>query len=235
MGNASDSSETFPYIGTELEAFSYARNWKDYLHKRMKPFIKGDVLEVGAGIGNNTDLFSKTPHTSWTCIEPDAQLAARIPRVGNREVIVSTLASVSDRRVDSILYIDVLEHIEDDAAEMTMAAQCLKPGGHLMVLVPAHQWLFSPMDAAIGHFRRYDRKAMRAAAPKQGVKLLSMHYLDAVGKAASLANRVLLKSSAPSVSQIKFWDTYMVPVSTAVDGVFGYQFGKSLLAIWRKD
>ena len=103
MGNASDLSETFPYIGTELEAFSYARNWKDYLHKRMKPFIKGDVLEVGAGIGNNTDLFSKTPHTSWTCIEPDAQLATRIPRVSNREVIVSTLASVSDRRVDSIL------------------------------------------------------------------------------------------------------------------------------------
>jgi SAM-dependent methyltransferase len=225
---------SFPYIGTELEAFSHARNWKRYLHRKTAPFIGGHVLEVGAGIGNNTDLFSTTPNTSWTCLEPDEELAPRIPRTANREVLVNTIAGVATRKFDSILYIDVLEHIEDDAEEMQRAAECLRPGGHLVVLVPAHQWLFSPMDDAIGHFRRYNRTNMMAAAPKSGASLVKLQYLDSVGMAASLANRMLLKSSQPSVSQIQFWDSYMVPVSTVIDGLFGYHVGKSLLAVWRK-
>jgi SAM-dependent methyltransferase len=225
---------SLPYIGTELEAFSHARNWKQYLHGKMEPYIQGDVLEVGTGIGNNTALFSQTPHSSWTCIEPDAELAARIPPCANREVIVSTLASVKNRKFDTIMYIDVLEHIEDDAGEVQMACQCLRPGGHLVILVPAHQWLYSPMDDAIGHFRRYNRTNMMAAAPRQGAKLVTMQYLDSVGMVASLGNRMLLKASAPSVQQIQFWDSYMVPISAAIDGLFGGTLGKSLLAVWQK-
>jgi protein-L-isoaspartate O-methyltransferase len=235
VGKTRSDMSSFPYIGTELEAFSHARNWKRYLHRKMEQFIHGDVLEVGTGIGNNTSLFSESPHSHWTCLEPDGELAERIPRVQNREVIVSTISSVAGRRFDSILYIDVLEHIEDDGGEMQQAYDCLKPGGHLVILVPAHQWLFSPMDTAIGHFRRYNRTNMTAAAPKQtGAQLVTMDYLDSVGMAASLGNRLLLKASAPSVKQIQFWDSYMVPISTAVDGMFGHRIGKSLLAVWRK-
>jgi SAM-dependent methyltransferase len=226
--------QEFPYIGTELEAFSHARGWKKHLHTLMAPYITGDVLEVGAGIGNNTALFSTTKHRSWTCLEPDAQLAARVPRADGREVIVSTIRAVSDRRFDSILYIDVLEHIEDDGEEMRMAAGVLRPGGHLAILVPAHQWLFSRMDEAIGHFRRYNRQMLLRAAEGSGLELVSLRYHDSVGMAASLANRLLLHEAQPKVGQIRFWDSYMVPVSKVVDPLMGYHVGKSLLGIWRK-
>jgi hypothetical protein len=148
---------------------------------------------------------------------------------------VSTIAGVTGRQFDSIVYIDVLEHIEEDTRELQLASACLRPGGHLVVLVPAHQWLFSPMDEAIGHFRRYNRGNLTAAGAEAGANLVRMEYLDAVGMAASLANRFLLRAEAPGVGQIKFWDTYMVPVSTAVDGIFGHRLGKSLLGVWRKD
>lgn len=74
----------------------------------------------------------------------------------------TTLAALPrDSRFDTILYIDVLEHIADDRAELVEAARRLNPGGYLVVLSPAHQWLFTAFDAAIGHVRRYTAKSLR--------------------------------------------------------------------------
>ena len=88
----------------------------------------------------------------------------------------------------------MLEHIEDDAAEVRRAAEALAPGGHLLALSPAQPWLFSPFDAEIGHFRRYTKKSFAALAPP-GLTAVKLVYLDSVGMAASLANRLLLRSS----------------------------------------
>lgn len=229
------STEPFSYLGQELESYSHAEKWKAYLHGKLRPYLKGDVLEVGAGIGSNAKFFSASEFTSWLCLEPDETLATRIPRADRRDVKIGTIQSLPlEARFDSILYIDVLEHIEDDTAEMQLATQLLKPGGHLIVLVPAHQWLYSPMDDAVGHFRRYSRKSLLATAPAAELQLQMAWYLDSVGIAASLANRLLLRHSKPSVEQIRFWDNYLIPVSMAIDKVLGHNIGKSALAIWQK-
>jgi hypothetical protein len=134
---------------------------------------------------------------------------------------------------DTILYIDVLEHIESDHAEVQRAIQHLNPNGVLIVLSPAHQWLFTPFDQAIGHFRRYSKHMLKQIEPKDAV-LERIIYLDSVGMLLSLGNKLLLKQSMPTVKQILFWDRWVVPVSKVLDRLLMFRVGKSIVGIWRK-
>lgn len=229
----------YAYPGGELELFEHARNWKRYWAARIRPFLGETVAEVGAGIGANTrNLISSRAH--WTCLEPDSALAARIEQLIERgqlgtncAVRATTLAALPPTsRFDTILYIDVLEHITDDRAELAEAANRLKPEGYLVVLSPAHQWLFTPFDSAIGHVRRYTVKSLRALSPP-GLRPRLFQYLDSVGMLASLANVLVLKASMPTQVQIRFWDRVMVPMSRVLDPLTGFRAGKSVLAVWQ--
>jgi SAM-dependent methyltransferase len=140
----------------------------------------------------------------------------------------------ADARFDAVLYVDVLEHIEDDAAELAAAARVLRAGGVLIVLAPAHEWLYSPFDRAIGHYRRYTRRSLAAVAPA-GLRRLVLRYLDSVGLLASAGNRFLLRKSLPTVRDIARWDQLMVPLSRRLDPWLGYRLGKSVVGIWRAD
>jgi len=224
------------YAGSELEIFEKAVHWKRYFTRHMAPFITGEVLEAGAGIGANVKIFAHLPFRRWTCMEPDRamepQLRSSLPDPSRYDVVIGTLEDLPNRRFDTILYVDVLEHIEDDRLEMARAAAHLSPGGCVIVLAPAHQWLFTPFDAAIGHFRRYSKGTLAAAAPP-GMKREKLIYLDTVGLAASAANRLFLKSAMPTHTQIQTWDRLMVPVSCVLDPLLGHRMGKSVLGVWR--
>ena len=126
-----------------------------------------------------------------------------------------------------------LEHIEDDRAELAVAQRHLRPGGHLVVIAPAHQWLFSEFDTAVGHFRRYSRGSLQAVVPKDMGRVM-LRYMDALGIALSAANRLLLRSSAPTPAQIRTWDGLVVPVSRLVDPLFFWRVGKSVTGVWRQ-
>jgi SAM-dependent methyltransferase len=205
----------------------------------MRQFIRGDVLEVGAGIGSNTRYLDTGRLGRFVCLEPDTQLAGRLEdelRSGTRkyEAVRGTLESMpAQEQFDTLCYIDVLEHIEDDRAELDRAATHLRPGGRVIVLSPAHQRLFTPFDAAIGHFRRYNRTMVRALSPV-GLELESCRYLDSVGLAASAANLWLLKQSMPTREQLHFWDTFIVPISRVMDRLLLHSLGKTIVAVWRK-
>lgn len=227
------------YPGEELDAFALAGKWKRYWASLVRPFLGCSVLEVGAGIGTNTQMLCGAGHSRWVCLEPDPKLLSELrrrltisPPAGCWESRLGTLADLGpDERFDAIVYIDVLEHLDDDAAELEKANRHLNPGGRLVVLAPAHGWLFSPFDAAIGHRRRYTRKTLTAAAPRKMTRLC-LRYLDAVGMSASLLNRLMLRQRTPSERQILFWDRVMVPISRRLDPLFRYRLGKSLLGVW---
>ena len=226
----------FRYAGSELDLFKKARNWKAYWRARIAGFVHGEVLEVGAGIGANTLTLSTLAYERWTCLEPDAVLAARIelPPGGRHETVIGTIVDLAaGAKFDVILYIDVLEHIEDDRGEMARAAARLKPGGVLIVMSPAHPFLFTPFDAAIGHFRRYTRASLRQTAPAS-LSLETLVYLDAAGMLASLGNRLLLQSAMPTERQILTWDRLLVPVSRLIDPILAGRVGKNVLAVWRR-
>jgi SAM-dependent methyltransferase len=229
------------YPGTELQLFAAAVNWKRYSLGPLRRFLTGDVLEVGAGPGNNTPFLISDAARSWLCLEPDADLAREIagqvaagrlpPKVSVR---VGTTQDLPERSAhDAILYVDVLEHIADHRAELERAVRLLRPNGHLIVLAPAHQWLYSPFDEAIGHFRRYSRRELAALAPAE-LKLQQAYCLDSVGLLLSLGNRFVSRQARPQQSQILFWDRWVVPASKLLDPLLGHALGKTVVACWRK-
>jgi hypothetical protein len=238
-----DMGDAHRYSGTELEMFRDAVNWKAYVASVIGPYLHGHVLEVGAGIGTTTSVLCASDRTgpieTWTCLEPDAAFATSLTD-SIRQGVLPPLCSVNNGTVDSlsandrfdtIIYIDVLEHIENDRKELEAAAAHLSLNGRLVVLSPAHQWLFSPFDTAIGHYRRYDRVSLLAAAPR-AVQAMDCRYLDCLGALASMGNRLLLRERIPTPAQIWLWDRIMVPLSRVIDPMIGHRFGKTVVAVW---
>ncbi len=229
----------FRYQGSELELFARAVNWKRYWSAQVRPHLGPRVLEVGAGIGANTPYLNHGA-AEWVCLEPDRKMAEELAAAVNNgaipasRVIAGTISALpAIPRFDSVLYIDVLEHIEDDAAELARAAERLHSGGKIIMVGPAHAWLFSEFDRSIGHFRRYSPRAVRALHCP-ALELVSVRQLDLVGIMASIANRWALRQTMPNPGQIAVWDRCMVPLSRALDPLFFHRFGKSIMAVWQR-
>lgn len=229
------------YVGDELTVFQDAVNWKSYFRRSLAPYIRGDVLEVGAGMGGTTRILCDGTQKSWLCLEPDPALVEKLEAFGREqpyalapEVVVGSLTSLDSKRTfDTVLYIDVLEHIEDDRAELERASARLRANGHLIVLSPAFQFLFSEFDKAVGHYRRYTAKTLAAVFPTS-LKRERLFYLDSVGMMTSLVNRFLLKQGTPNAGQIKLWDRAIVPISRVVDPLLLRSFGRSVIGVYRK-
>lgn len=228
----------YSYVGSELELFIKATRWKNYWSSRVRPFVRGNVLDVGAGLGATFDYLGDSAER-WTCLEPDPALCEQLRgRVANHprppRVQCGTLDTIDKaERFDSIVYIDVLEHIENDRAEVERAVQHLAPGGSLIVLSPAMPFLFSPFDQSVGHFRRYTAASLKAVAAP-GLSLEDWFYLDGLGVLASLFARVA-KRSAPTQAQIATWDKLIVPVSRVTDALTSHSFGRTIIMVWTKD
>jgi SAM-dependent methyltransferase len=231
----------FKYTGEELNIFEQANNWKAYWTVTIRRHIGNRILEVGAGIGSNTFVLKDVECERWVCIEPDSVLCKKIEDkkrsglLSNKiEVINGTISDIPDfEKFDTILYLDVLEHIENDSAELRVAFNLLSDNGKIIILSPAHNFLFSPFDQKIGHFRRYNKKDITEIIPEKA-SLLELKYFDSIGLFASLGNKLILKKADPSNAQIAFWDRAIIPISRFVDPLIAYSAGKSILAIIEK-
>lgn len=229
------------YVGNELELFAEARNWKRYWSGKLVRYVGSRVLDVGAGLGATSRLLASRGFDRYLALEPDPELAGRIRSEVDRAqlpgivtVQVGTTADLPPTPAfDTILYIDVLEHIADDAGELERASRLLQPGGRILVLAPAHQWLYSPFDAAVGHVRRYTRHTLLAAKPAS-LDCEGAFYLDSVGLLASAANRWIFKASLPTPAQIGLWDRVMVPASRWTDRITGGSLGKTVVGVFRR-
>jgi SAM-dependent methyltransferase len=229
------------YTGGELDLFSLATNWKRYVKAEIAQYLVGHVLEVGAGIGATTAALHDGTAQRWVCLEPDFGNAKRLRAAiterrchATTTVIVGSLRALAEQpSFDCVLYVDVLEHIHDDRLQIAKAARLVRIGGHLVVLSPAHEWLFSEFDKQIGHLRRYNKKQLQSLMPLGWVEKKTV-YLDSVGVLLSLGNALALRQAMPSRLQISIWDRFCVPVSQIVDRLLWGRFGKSVLAVWHK-
>ena len=159
----------FKYLGAELELFAVVRNWKTYWSNQIRPYIAGDVLEVGAGIGANTQYLNRGNARRWVCLEPDpllaAQLSSKLEQTkiqSTYEVVCGTLQTLQDEQFDTIIYIDVLEHIEDDERGAGASGRAFAAGGPddcFIARAPRPVYRVRRCDRS---FRRYDRRMCRA-------------------------------------------------------------------------
>lgn len=233
-----EQKKTYAYPGDELALFAGAVRYKRYMAECIKPYIFGNVLEVGGGIGANIPFLLHDAVERWDCLEPDLSLLEKVPScVGGKAVnkINSTIANV-DSAYNVVLYVDVLEHIANDREEMRCAAAHLLANGKrrskIIIVSPAHQHLYSPFDKKIGHVRRYSKASLSALMPQGFTK--KIFFIDSSGYFLSLGNRLLLKQSIPTKKQIDFWDTVIVSLSKISDRLLLNKFGKTIIAIFEK-
>jgi len=235
-------ADPYDYVGSELTVFRHARTWKSYWSSQIRPFVAGRVLEVGAGLGANSEYLAAAGVSQLVRMEPDpslaCQLAASAPaleaggiRVEDRVGTLRTCAP--HEQFQTILYIDVLEHIEDDRSEVALAARHLAREGHLVVLAPAFQALYSPFDRAIGHYRRYTAAGLRRLTPAP-LHVVTTFYLDGPGALLSFGNRLLLRHASPTTAQIAFWDRRIVPIARVTDRATRRLFGRSVVCVWQR-
>lgn len=234
---AADSNT--PCADGELVLFSLAKNWKRYVKTQIQSYLIGDVLEVGAGIGATTAALHDDRARRWVCLEPDVRRANQLQvtlteQLGIVSVIVGSLSALADRpSFDCVLYVDVLEHIRDDQSQIYDCARLVRAGGYIVVLAPAHPWLFSKFDQNVGHLRRYDKARLQSLMPA-GWSKKKLAYLDSVGILLCLGNAFVLRQAIPSRLQIFVWDRLCVPLSQVLDRLLFGTLGKSVLAVWQR-
>lgn len=231
----------YEYIGEELELFKNCRNWKRYLFQSLFQNLEGDLncVEVGSGIGSNsTYIINKSE--SYIGIEPDRKLvnvaSSLYPNTRFYVGLVDELSSLNEN-FNAILYIDVLEHIEDDVSEIIKAWSFLPDKGKLLINVPAHQFLFSNFDSSVGHFRRYSRREILKKISGLGpsAKIQKIQYLDSIGFFLSFASKIFLSQSQKiNLQKVRTWDR-LISVSKWIDLFTLNRMGKSLVVVVEKN
>jgi hypothetical protein len=201
----------------------------------LSNYLYGDILEVGAGIGTNVPYLWNEHICTWTCLEPDYILAEQIEKNVKYPItkIVGTTLDICNKKIkyDCLIYIDVLEHIEDDDMELDRAFNLLDKQGRIILLLPAHQSLYSSFDRQVGHFRRYNKKMIMKLVSRYTEKIKDFRYLDSIGYFLSIVNRYILGQNLPTQKQIRFWNNVIISFSQMIDPLIGYSFGKSCLVV----
>ena len=226
--------EHYPKIATER--FDNANFHIKYCLSIIKKYIKGDIIEVGAGCGSFTRRYYHPNLKNIILTEKDLNniniLKETFKDNNNVKVLHSSIDEIDDN-FDSILYFHVLEHIEEDLVEIENAKKKLNDGGHLIIMVPAHQKIYGNLDKAVGHFRRYEKNFFKRDL--LDLKLIDFKYLDTLGYFLYYLNKVFYKNETyPSDLKIFLWDKIFTPITIFVDFITRYNFGKCIIAVYKK-
>jgi len=223
------------YSGHEnLLVMQHARNYNHFLGALIRQNNAGanTLVDFGAGVGALAQGVR-----AWArrlvCVEPDAA-QMRILREAGFEV-AADLSSLEDASVDFVYSINVLEHITQDVDALAQIFSKLRPGGRLLVYVPALQWLYTSMDTAVGHIRRYHKEDLVQKLQSVGYTLTRSEYVDCLGVPATLAYKWLGSSTGHiNLGALKTYDRFIFPVSRVLDKLFGSLLGKNLLVVCEK-
>jgi SAM-dependent methyltransferase len=189
----------------------------------------GRVLDFGAGSGTFAGQIARAGR-NVVCMEPDDVLRAMLREAGL--AAVGSFEELEDGAFDYVYSLNVLEHIDDDSAALRDLRAKLRPGGRLLLYVPAFAILYSSMDRKVGHRRRYRRAGLIRLVQEAGYEVRTARYADSLGFLASLAYRVIGNDSGDlDARQIRLYDRYALPVSLLLDRVCCRIAGKNLLLV----
>jgi trans-aconitate methyltransferase len=220
----------------EFEALKQAENYRKRLLLEFGPHLKGDVIEVGAGIGQITTQVAALPSVkSVLAIEPDPDFCALFKAgVPDIPVIRGTVTALSpDSDWDAIVSINVLEHIKEDAEELARYAKLLsKRKGRLCLFVPARPEIYAPIDKDFGHFRRYVKADLAKKLSDAGFTPVRLQYFNVTGYFAWWLNFCVFKKRHFEVGSVRLYDRVIFPVTSTIESWLpAPPFGQSLLAV----
>ena len=225
------------YPREATERFDNANFHINYCLLFIKRFLKGNVLEVGAGCGSFTRNYLNKKIDSLLLTDLDKNNIHELnQKFKNNSKIKITSKKLNNikKKFDTIIYLHVLEHIKNDKSEIKFALKKLKKNGILIIMVPAHQKIYSNLDKAVGHFRRYDFKFFKKNF--KSLETVNIKFLDSMGYFLYYLNKIFFKKEIyPSKFKIFIWDKFFTPLTMIVDFLSGYRFGKCILAIYKKN
>jgi SAM-dependent methyltransferase len=220
----------------EFRALSEANNYRAALAREFAPFLSGKVIEIGAGVGQMTQVLQRAPGiTDFLAVEPDSRFhSAFAVSNPNTRLFKGIARDVPERNGwNTLVSINVLEHIEDDTAELREWHTLLsEAGGHLCLFVPARPEIYAPLDKDFGHFRRYTKPRLRIKLQEAGFKIRSIRYFNSLGYFAWWFSFCLFQRRSFDVRSVRAYDRLIFPVIYALESrICRPPFGQSLIVV----
>jgi len=215
-----------------------ATRYFEWQARLVKPELGRRVVEVGCGTGNFTGHL--LDHEFVVALDIESSFVERVRERFPGRTNLHTLAAspgtdefsaLARFMPDSCVCLNVLEHIEDDAAALASMASILRRGGSVVLMVPAFQALYGPIDRNSGHFRRYTRGSLTRLAESVGLEVRSVRFMNSVGMLGWWMNARVWRREKQSAGQIEFFDRWVVPAISRLEEVAPPPFGQSLLAV----
>jgi SAM-dependent methyltransferase len=230
------------YAADDLETMSEARNYQAHVFGLVRPYVGSTVLEVGCGIGTMTRQLIETARRV-VCIEPNLNCATRareaLPSDDRVTIRVAhleecTRAELQQPKFDTVVCVNVLEHIEDDVRALALFRDVVAAtGGHVLIFVPAVQAIYGPHDAALGHHRRYSKRMLRAAFADAGLDVVAMRYTNPIGLLGWMYNLYISGRTEHTSSQVRLFDRFVAPWALPLERLAPPPIGLSLFAVGR--
>jgi len=238
-------TEKIIYVGKDLEAMSFAVNYHKWILDEFRPFLGKRVVEVGAGTGSFSELLLQENLDSLSLVEPSEMfesLTANVSQIKNKaqvdfyKSIFSEVAmEISDKqKPDSIIYVNVLEHIQDDVSELEHIYRTLSKGGRCFIFVPALMSLYGEFDRKIGHFRRYTKQEVEKKCESAGFKVLKSKYFDFAGIIPWFVKYKVLNSDSLDSGAVTLYDRMAIPFVRGMEKFVNVPLGKNVLLIAEK-
>jgi SAM-dependent methyltransferase len=240
-GIALEPVQARTYTLEDQRRMSLARNYFQWQGRLIRREIGKRVLEIGCGVGNFTEMLLDRP--AVVAIDKEAACIERLKHrySGQRNLQAFVCDATSDRfqkfarfSPDLCVCLNVLEHIDGDAALLRGVKTILAPSGLLALIVPAFPTLYGPIDRNLGHRRRYTMRSLRELAAATGFQVKKMRYMNAIGFFGWWANARLFDRETQSETQIELFDKLIVPVASRVEAIVPPLFGQSIYAVLRK-
>lgn len=211
-----------------------------WLYEEMKPYLGNRILEVGCGVGNfvrhlsNSELYIGTDiaHSSVEQVKQTYQDHLNMEAFV-LDVTDPNFKTLAKFQPDTIISINVFEHIEDHFLAMQHCHHALAPGGKLIIVVPAHQAIYGTMDSSIGHYRRYNKRTLAKVMEQAGFSVLTQKYINAAGALGWYINGRLFKKETPPSDQLKFFNK-LVPTLKRIERAIPPPVGISVLTVSEK-
>jgi 2-polyprenyl-3-methyl-5-hydroxy-6-metoxy-1,4-benzoquinol methylase len=199
------------------------------------------IVEVGCGIGNFTRMMLDRDLVIGLDIDPNC-IAQHRERFADRPQVQShvldaldpAFGALREHQPDSIVCLNVLEHISDDLATLRAFHSILPPGGRVVLLVPAFEALYGPIDKHLGHYRRYTKASLRKTAQDAGFQARELRHMNTIGFFGWWVNAKLIPREEQSEGQIELFDKFIVPVQEKIESWIAPPFGQSVFAVLEK-
>lgn len=211
-----------------------------WLFKSIEPFLGSRVLEIGCGLGNLMKHLLDRDMVVGVDIDQGSvdYVLHNYGAKANMEAYKydasdPAILSLKSGKFDTVVSLNVFEHIEDDLKAINHARELLVPGGQFVLIVPAHMFLYGTMDSSIGHYRRYDVKSMSEKLNAVGLQPLEQRYLNPLGAMGWLVNGRILRRKVPPVGQLKIFNRIM-PFVIMAERLIDSPVGLSLMSVSKR-